>query len=385
MLNTSIYRSTIVRAAFFAFALSLVSILIGNADASEQPLRLIQTGPDTKIWLKAAQIDELVRQSHEAGHCGGFLDITEHPNKRRLFLEPLGIFENREPRQQARLGLLIPELSAVNLLATVNHLSSYHTRYYQSDTGVTSSRWIQDRFTELGRARSDVTVTAFRHNFKQPSVIARIAGNGPLAHEVVVLGAHQDSIAGSLWPDANARAPGADDDASGVATLIETFRVLMQSGYAPERTIEFMAYAGEERGLLGSQDIAERYQAEGKQVVAVMQLDMTLFPGRGGKPVAIHLVTDHTNAELNRFTLKLIDTYVKMPWNEMKCGYACSDHASWTESGYPATFPFEALMEDDNPNIHTAKDTVTDGRLDAAFGLHFVKLATSFAVELASE
>jgi leucyl aminopeptidase len=86
--------------------------------------------------------------------------------------------------------------------------------------------------------------------------------------------------------------------------------------------------------------------------------------------------------ELTRFTMKLIETYVKVPVREDVCGYACSDHASWTRAGYPAVFPFEAMFNNMNKSIHTANDTIE--KLDMDFGLHFTKLATAFAVELSA-
>jgi len=43
-----------------------------------------------------------------------------------------------------------------------------------------------------------------------------------------------------------------------------------------------------------------------------------------------------------------------------KCGYGCSDHASWNAQGYPASMPFESSMARDNPTIHTAKDTLAN-------------------------
>ena len=68
-----------------------------------------------------------------------------------------------------------------------------------------------------------------------------------------MLGAHQDSVNGAR---ATGRAPGADDDASGVASLSEVIRVALANDYRPLRTVKFMAYAAEEVGLRGSADIA---------------------------------------------------------------------------------------------------------------------------------
>jgi Zn-dependent M28 family amino/carboxypeptidase len=67
---------------------------------------------------------------------------------------------------------------------------------------------------------------------------------------------------------------GADDDGSGTVNLIEIFRVLMANGFAPATPVEFHWYSGEEAGLLGSQDIAAAYDADGVTVKAFMELDM---------------------------------------------------------------------------------------------------------------
>ena len=122
---------------------------------------------------------------------------------------------------------------------------------------VQASQWIRDYWRELAKKRSDVTVELFNHSqWKQPSVIMTIRGS-KLPQEVVVLGGHLDSIAG-FWGRANARAPGADDNASGIATISEVIRLLVDGNYVPERTIKFMGYAAEEVGLRGSKEIVEK-------------------------------------------------------------------------------------------------------------------------------
>jgi leucyl aminopeptidase len=324
----------------------------------------------------------LSQKSHEAGHCGGYMDITDHPQKRGRLQLPImkSITRNLDD------GVLFPEyvepmmaeLSATNLHETVQHLSSYHNRYYRSETGVEAAHWIKSAFETYATGRSDVTVTLVSHGFDQPSVVARIQGSGPNANEIVVIGGHEDSIQQSFFGGGDGPAPGADDNASGTATVLEVFRAVVQSGFRPNRTLEFMTYAGEEKGLLGSQDIAETYRNEHKQVVGAMQFDMTMFPASTRK---ITFITDHVDADLTRFTQNLVDRYVQFPWQTSRCGYACSDHASWTSAGYASVFPFEAAESEMNSNIHTTRDL--QSILDADFGLHFAKTGLAFAIEMA--
>ena len=124
------------------------------------------------------------------------------------------------------------------------------------------------------------------------------------ADEIVVLGAHHDSINQS-WGET--RAPGADDNASGSSNLFEALRILASQGRAA-RTIEFFWYAGEESGLLGSAEIARDYAARKKNVVGVLQLDMTLFPGDG--EFVLGSMTDFTSPALRAWFAELNKTYM---------------------------------------------------------------------------
>lgn len=56
------------------------------------------------------------------------------------------------------------------------------------------------------------------------------------------------------------RSPGADDNASGIASVTEVIRLIMENNLRPKKTVQFMAYAAEEIGLIGSDDIARKYK-----------------------------------------------------------------------------------------------------------------------------
>jgi leucyl aminopeptidase len=96
------------------------------------------------------------------------------------------------------------------------------------------------------------------------------------------------------------------------------------------------------------------------------------------------MMTDFTNAAQNEFLGRLIDEYVKVPWGYSKCGYGCSDHASWTNAGFPASMPFESTMGDINKAIHTDKDTIENAGGNANHAAKFAKLAIAYMVELAN-
>jgi leucyl aminopeptidase len=95
----------------------------------------------------------------------------------------------------------------------------------------------------------------------------------------------------------------------------------------------------------------------------------------------MYLIDDYVDKNLSAYLGKLIDTYVKQPIKHTRCGYACSDHASWTQGGYAAAIPAESAYEDTNPSIHSSQDTMD--KLSLSHMTDYLKLATAFAVEMA--
>jgi len=203
-------------------------------------------------------------------------------------------------------------------------------------------------------------------------VIARIEGKnqgGPL----VIIGAHQDSI--NLFSPVNGRSPGADDDGSGSITILEIFRVLIEAGFSPNFPVEFQWYAAEEAGLLGSQDIAQRYQSQRTEVYGMFQLDMTAYRSNPTQPVKV--LYDFVTRELADFTTTIVDEYTSLTWGRYSCGYGCSDHASWNRAGYDSSSIFEPQT---NPQIHTAGDDLN--LIDWELTTEFLKLGLGVVVEL---
>jgi leucyl aminopeptidase len=72
-----------------------------------------------------------------------------------------------------------------------------------------------------------------------------------------------------------------------------------------------------------------------------------------------------------------VDAYLSVPWQNRDCGYACSDHASWTDLGFTSAFTSEPVS---NPNMHTPRDVIET--LSFLQLLEYTKLAVGYAVEI---
>ena len=328
-----------------------------------------------------AQVTEAIHR--RMGQCGGFMFHASEAEARAALKNPRLVSPGRSYAINNRdlLEPLLAKMQEKNIESTILSLSAFVNRYYTSPSGVDASNWLLAKWGEFAAGRTDISVTQVVHKaYAQPSVSLVIAGTDR-PEETVVVGAHLDSIAG-FGTSPTARAPGADDDASGIASITEAVRALIDSGYRPRKTIQVIAYAAEEVGLRGSQEMARQFKQANRKVAGVLQLDMTNYKGAAND---IYLFTDYTNSQQNAFVADLISLYLpNLKVGYDKCGYACSDHASWHAQGYPASMPFESSFARDNPNIHTAKDTLANSGGQTAHALKFARLAAAYMVELSS-
>ncbi|CSC96751.1 leucyl aminopeptidase [Vibrio cholerae] len=134
--------------------------------------------------------------------------------------------------------------------------------------------------------------------------------------------------------------------------------------------------------MRGSQDLANQYKAQGKKVVSVLQLDMTNYRGSAEDIV---FITDYTDSNLTQFLTTLIDEYLpELTYGYDRCGYACSDHASWHKAGFSAAMPFESKFKDYNPKIHTSQDTLANSDPTGNHAVKFTKLGLAYVIEMAN-
>lgn len=331
------------------------------------------------LSVDTAAIPYLSSMMHENfNRCGGFIAHDSEAEAMAFAKSsqlPSSSTADYTINRHDEVKRLLPEINEMNILNTIKKLSNFKNRYYQSETGVEAAKQIAQDWSDLGSSRNDFKVELFNHaNWKQPSVIATLQGR---SSEVVIIGGHLDSIAGFM--PSMSRAPGADDNASGIATITEVMRVILSSGYTPEKTIKFMGYAAEEVGLKGSAEIAKKFKQDGVNVIGVVQFDMTNF---NGADKDIYFMTDFTNAEQNKFMGALNDEYLKYQWGYDKCGYGCSDHASWHGNGFAASMPFEASFNRMNHKIHTADDTLAASNDNASHAAKFARLGLAYLIEI---
>jgi len=317
---------------------------------------------------KAEEIQECGKQTHK--HGSGYFDITDHPLLGKLRIPTPAPLPSPCAFNTEKVNEMLSEINMTHWINTVTSLQNFGTRYYTNQRGKEAAEQIQKWTADI--CGSQCKSALFPHTWLQPSVIVTFPGEGELASQQVVIGAHLDSTASNT-----ANAPGADDDASGVAVLIETLNVLIQVGYKPKRTLSFQFYAAEEVGLRGSQAIVEDYVKNNIDVYAMVQFDMVGYSRTN--PI---FITDFVNSDLTRCLRELAGKLPNHPtWGSSTCGYGCSDHASYNKAGYRSSFPFETSFSSSNPYIHTANDKIDN--LTPSHARYFIELALAAVDTLA--
>ncbi|QDV56988.1 M20/M25/M40 family metallo-hydrolase [Rosistilla oblonga] len=177
------------------------------------------------------------------------------------------------------------------------------------------------------------------------NVIAELPGSGSLAEETVIVGAHYDHVGmggiGSLAPGTIAVHNGADDNASGTAALLEIARRLSQSQEPQRRRIVFIAFTGEERGLLGSAHYVRNPRFGLEQTVAMLNLDMV---GRlKGNVLSIYGTGTAENFDA---MVRQLNEQFQFSLDIDPSGYGPSDHQSFYEKSIPVLHFFTGLHND---------------------------------------
>ncbi len=237
----------------------------------------------------------------------------------------------------------------------------------------------QPRSFLIADARVQLEAEVIKQKREAVNVIGMLAGTDEqLQRQALLLGAHYDHLGrsseGALDSDrTNEIHNGADDNASGTSGVLELAQYFAAPEHRPKRSLIFMAFAGEEMGLLGSAHYVSRPTFPLEQTVAMINMDMIgrlqdgalVVQGVGTSPNFTELV-QRNNAETNlKLSLK-------------KDGLGPSDHSSFYQKNLPVLFFFSGLHED----YHRVSDDAD--KINATGEIQILNLVAKVTAEIAN-
>jgi beta-phosphoglucomutase-like phosphatase (HAD superfamily) len=293
--------------------------------------------------------------------------------------EAVGQYESQTAKSKqadAAATALVAQVSPARLGDRIRALSDFGTRWtYSSNVGQVP-RWVRDRFLEMGYPQSDVRFQPFGvpGAGQQQNVLCGAPADHP---GFVLVCAHYDSL--SETPSISA--PGSDDNASGLAVLLEVAQLLRTPPL--RRGLLFAAFGGEEQGLFGSTACADVAAAEQWRIDVVINLDMVAFqdparpnlvrveydqgnhhPGNDPAAKAFGLLMAQAAADYTNLAIEHTDI-----WN--------SDYMPFEAKGYAAIGVYEG---GENPHYHKTTDTAETVNLNHLAEVSKMVLATMYSI-----
>ena len=312
----------------------------GNAFLSHFPWArvVVNKGRYLAVDLTAKEVESIKQEPA----CFGFCPLAENTT----------VFETRERTQRqpnSQIAALVATVSQSRLSETLTKLTSFHTRHSLTSEFSAASDWMKSELEALGFAVSKRAITVgTRSSF---NIVADKQGLGN-NRRLVIVTAHLDSVntAGGIA----AAAPGADDNGSGAAGVLEIGRV-MAARQLVGHDLRLILFGGEEQGLHGSQQyVASLVQADRIRIDCVINMDMIATLNTSaltvlleGATVSQVLINDLSNAAHDYTSLT-----VQTSFNPF-----ASDHVPFINASLPAVLAIEG-SDSANHNIHTANDTL---------------------------
>lgn len=247
---------------------------------------------------------------------------------------------------------IVNRVNSDSVLASVRRLSNFQTRYSSTDSCRATANYIKFQFETYGL--DSVYFQEFDSTYA-PNVIGIKQGILYPDSIYTVLCGHYDCTSQNPYN----LAPGADDNGSGATSVLEAVRVTQ--GYNFEKSLRFIAFCGEEQGLLGSNYYASQAHNQGDSILGVINVDMVAYslPKRDSASI-IGKSSNPNCAPLVDYFITCADTYTLLKTQRQIIDRPRSDHASFNQYGFVAIHCRENLNIS-NPYYHTTGDSIGGG------------------------
>lgn len=263
-------------------------------------------------------------------------------------------------RAEPGIAEVVASLSRAAFSDDVDWLAAIPSRQSAGDGFAQAAEWAAARLQTLGYVVSRIPVSL--PEGRGSSVIAERAGTGPLPRPVVVVSAHLDSV--NLTGPV---APGADDNASGAAGLLELARVLADRSWRHD--LRLILFGGEEQGLHGSRQYVDTLAPPQRGAIeAVLNMDM-IASANGSTPVVMLEGAPLSQRQIHDLTTAAA-TYTRLCVETSLRPFA-SDHVPFIDAGIPAVLTIEG-GDQANDRIHTERDL--PGHLDPDLALQILTM-----------
>ena len=266
------------------------------------------------------------------------------------------------------LESLLPQMNADSLHQTVLDLQNFGSRFALRDGGNREvAEYLVQRLNNYGIPAAIDSFYKSGYNWLAGyyeqwfyNVKGVMPASDPLDDSIVIVGAHLDAISYNHQDYSLLQAaPGADDNASGVAVMIELARICHDNNLQFHRDIHFMAYDGEELGLFGSYYDAETRAAAGEKIAVMLNNDMVSFQPDDNWRLTLHWYDNALDvvSRASDICAQYTDIDPFIPSSSQNGNAAASDSYAYFQSGFRAVFAIEYTFSTSYHTDHDVADS----------------------------
>ena len=322
----------------------------------------------------------------------GKLEEYPYPDKRKA---PRSSMFNQERRMKTKTiqldNFVLNKIQLVNTMKIqnyINSLTSFHNRHTKTANKEPAyiheaADSIKDQLINFGYSEEFVFYHEYtEREYELKNVVCIKKGE---SNKTIILCAHYDTILNSNWEDITSRAPGADDNASGVSTLLEIARIMLNVN--TEFTIQFVFFSGEEQGFWGSKHYAQKVKDENLDLMIVVNMDMCGETGFLDNDKTSYIDIDDgstgeqpspdQSAQSKFFGEKMEQNATDYTNIDIKFDpIAFSDYMPFEARGYICIGAYDGSAEEHNPHYHSTIDTPSN--LNMNFLESVIKMVLAF-------
>jgi hypothetical protein len=282
--------------------------------------------------------------------------VREHPEKTAAIMDDIVIS-------------MLEQVDETIYLSYLENLTSFGPRITTGGTCQAAAEYIYNQFESMELA------VRYHHwnqsGYSSDNVEATLNGIDESSDEIYIICAHYDTVSSS---------PGADDDASGTVAVLMAAFIMSQNQYKFNHTIKFVAFSGEEQGLLGSRAYAAYAVDEGWNIIGVLNADMISYAQSTTDGNRLIVFQNDASEWLYNYTYDIsLEYYDYILLNKLENGGFTwgSDHYYFWDNGYDALFYFEYK---ETPYYHTSGDTIE--HINVTYAVKNIRLILATLAEL---
>lgn len=293
----------------------------------------------------------------------GKIDYSGNPN----YVQQVHSYPNRKTLtdKEDLIVNLLENITEPLYFPYLENITAFGPRVTGTTSCYNTGTYLYNEFQNLGLSVRYQNWT--NGGYHDRNIEATLPGINESSDELYLIFGHFDTVS---------NCPGADDDASGVATVLTAAHLL--SHFSFEHTIRFIAFSGEEQWMLGSHEYVEEAIQNGDNIVAVLNVDMIGYALTPFQASRIKIYDNGNPGWVTNFTINISEMYYEfIQLTAIPSGYADSDQTYFWANGFEGIFYHEYKFND---YYHTDQDTIAHMNISYAVKCSRLSIATLAAL-----